>query len=369
VSADRLFHRQLLSGDRRRHLHDRPLAGGPDGDYEPGPRELPVRSLPNPFYPGYRVPTLRRPSSLPDLDVVHCHGPAPVGLLGRYYAHANDLPAIYTHHTPIEEYFEQSVGREAIAGALSRLYVPLETALLASFDVVTASTARIDRDVEHVPLPVGIDTDFFEPTATDWYPEATVIGYSGRLSLEKHVEHVLQVAERLDEYQFVVVGEGPRRDQLEREAPANVELRDFLPREDLPTFYSSLDAFVTASTGDTLGLSTLEANACGTPVVAADVPPFDQTIGPENGARYAHGDLEAMADAIESCLTDPHPRESGVAVPTRPPAGRRASERSRRRLVAVGRYGRVTVPTCPLRPRPHAAQIDRKSPRRVPSRR
>ena len=275
----------------------------PDGDYEPGPREFPVRSLPNPFYPGYRIPTVRRPASLPDLDVVHCHGPAPVGLLGRYYAHAHDLPAIYTHHTPIEEYFEQSVGREAIAGALSRLYVPLETALLASFDVVTASTARIDRDVEHVPLPVGIDTEFFEPTATDWYPDETVIGYSGRLSLEKHVEHILHVAERLDEYRFVVVGEGPRRDRLEREAPANVELRDFLPREDLPTFYSSLDAFITASTGDTLGLSTLEANACGTPVVAADVPPFDQTIGPENGARYAHGDLDAMAEAIESCLT------------------------------------------------------------------
>jgi len=57
---------------------------------------------------------------------------------------------------------------------------------------------------------------------------------------------------------------------------------------------------ITASTGDTLGLSTLEANACGTPVVAADVPPFDQTIGPENGARYAHGDLDAMAEAIEN---------------------------------------------------------------------
>jgi glycosyltransferase involved in cell wall biosynthesis len=274
----------------------------PDGDYEPGEREVPVRSVPNPFYNGYRIPTFRRPSTLPELDVVHCHGPAPVGILGRYYARKHDLPAIYTHHTPLEEYFEQSVRFTSVANALSRLYVPLENAFLRSFDVVTASTERIDRDVEHVPLPVGIDMEFFRPTEADWYPDRTVIGYSGRLSMEKNVEQVLRVAEELPEYAFVVVGEGPRRESLERNPPDNVEIRDFLPREELPTFYSSVDAFVTASTGDTLGLSTLEANACGTPVAAADVPPFDRTIGPDNGERFPHGDVRAMADAIETCL-------------------------------------------------------------------
>ncbi|MFC5135901.1 MULTISPECIES: glycosyltransferase [Haloferacaceae] len=275
----------------------------PDGDYEPDEREIPVRSLPNPFYKGYRIPTYRRLSTLPELDVVHCHGPAPVGMLGRYYARKHDLPSIYTHHTPLEEYFHQSIGIASVASALSRLYVPFENAFLRTFDVVTASTKRIDRDVEHVPLPVGIDMDFFEPTAEDWYPERTVIGYSGRLSMEKNVEEILRVAEVLPEYRFVVVGEGPRREALERDAPNNVELRDFLPREDLPTFYSSIDAFVTASTGDTLGLSTLEANACGTPVAAADVPPFDQTIGPDNGERFERGDFGGMAEAIETCLS------------------------------------------------------------------
>ncbi|RAW45190.1 glycosyltransferase family 4 protein [Halorubrum sp. 48-1-W] len=274
----------------------------PDGDYEPDEREIPVRSLPNPFYEGYRIPTYRRLSTLPELDVVHCHGPAPVGMLGRYYARKRGLPSIYTHHTPLEEYFHQSVGVASVAAVLSRLYVPLENAFLRTFDVVTASTNRIDRDVEHVPLPVGIDMDFFEPTAEDWYPDRTVIGYSGRLSMEKNVEEVLRAAEALPEYRFVVVGEGPRREALERDAPANATIRDFLPREDLPTFYSSVDAFVTASTGDTLGLSTLEANACGTPVAAADVPPFDQTIGSGNGERFTLGDLDGMVDAIETCL-------------------------------------------------------------------
>jgi glycosyltransferase involved in cell wall biosynthesis len=274
----------------------------PDGDYEPGDREIPVRSVSNPFYPGYRIPLTRRPSTLPDLDVVHCHGPAPIGLLGRYYARKHDLPSIYTHHTPLEEYFHQNVKFESVANALSRLYVPFENAFLEGFDIVTASTERIERTVEHVQLPVGIDMDFFRPTDEDWYPDRPVIGYSGRLSMEKNVSEILRVAERLPEYDFVIVGEGPYRDCLEREAPDNVELREFLPREELPIFYSSIDVFLTASTADTLGLSTLEANACGTPVAATDVLPFEQTIGEDNGERFAYGDLEAMVDAIETCL-------------------------------------------------------------------
>ncbi|WP_254530434.1 glycosyltransferase [Natrinema gelatinilyticum] len=284
----------------------------PDGDYEPGDREIPVRSLPNPFYAGYRIPLTKRPSTIPDLDVVHCHGPAPIGVLGRYYAWKNDLPTIYTHHTPLEEYFHQSVKLESVAGTLSRGYVPLENAFLETFDVVTASTERIDRSVEHVQLPVGIDMDFFQPTEEDWYPDQTVIGYSGRLSMEKNVHEILRVAEERSEYDFVIVGEGPYRDRLERTAPDNVEIRSFLPREELPIFYSSIDTFLTASTADTLGLSTLEANACGTPVAAADVPPFDRTIGADNGERFEYGSLESMVDAIETCLaTD---RETRVAV-------------------------------------------------------
>jgi glycosyltransferase involved in cell wall biosynthesis len=274
----------------------------PDGEYEPEERELPVRSVPNPFYNGYRIPLYRRLSTMPELDVVHCHGPAPVGLLGRYYGWKRDLPTIYTHHTPIEEYFEQSVKSRRLANALRSAYVPAENAFLSTFDVVTASTERIDRDVEHIQLPVGVDTEFFQPTDEDRFSEHPVIGYTGRLSMEKQVAEIVNVARELPEYDFFIVGEGPRRDWLDRHSPENVTIRDFLPREQLPELYSSLDVFVTASTGDTLGLSTLEANACGTPVAAADVPPFTKTIDEANGERFEHGDTDAMVAAIESCL-------------------------------------------------------------------
>ncbi|SDJ93863.1 Glycosyltransferase involved in cell wall bisynthesis [Halovenus aranensis] len=285
----------------------------PDGDYDPRDRELPVSSLPNPFYQGYRIPLFRRPSTLPALDVVHCHGPGPVGLLGRYYARRDDLPTVYTHHTPVEEYFDQGVKFESVADALARLYLPMEETYLGSFDAVTASTERIDRNVDHVQLPVGIDLEFFEPTQERWYENRTVIGYSGRLSKEKNVDEILRVARHLPEYDFVIVGEGPHADVLKRDPPANVQFSEFLPREELPIFYSSIDTFVTASTADTLGLSTLEANACGTPVAATDAAPFDETIQPENGERFAYGDIEAMVTAIEHCLDGNRDTRGAVA--------------------------------------------------------
>ena len=284
----------------------------PDGDYQPAALELPVKSLPNPFYPGYRVGLVRRPSTLPAFDIVHAHGPGPVGLLGLYYARTHDTPSVYTHHTPIEEYFHQSIRSRRVAAVLKRLYVPIENRVLGQFDTVTTSTAQMNRDVDPIKLPVGVDLEFFRPRETASLDGQTLIGYSGRLSMEKNVSEILRVAERLSACDFLIVGEGPQRETLEVQAPDNVVFRDFLPRERLPEFYSALDVFVTASTADTLGLSTLEANACGTPVAAADVPPFVETIGPENGARFEYGNTAAMAAAIERCLAGTWETRRGV---------------------------------------------------------
>ena len=275
----------------------------PASDHEPDDREIPVRSLPNPFYSQYRVPLYRRLSTLPDLDVVHCHGPASTGLMGRRYAGKRGVKSVYTHHTPVEDYFVQGLKLESLSAVAGRLYVAYENRFLDSFDCVTASTSRIRRDVAPRKLPVGIETDTFHPVEDSRFErDEPTVGYSGRMTRNKNVDEILRLAERMPEARFELVGEGPVRDALERAAPDNVRFRDFLPREDLPAYYSALDVFVSASTCDTLGLSTLEANACGTPVAAADVSPFDETIGETNGARFAYGDLDDMERAVEECL-------------------------------------------------------------------
>ncbi len=276
----------------------------PESSHEPDDKEIPVKSLPNPLYWQYRLPLYRRISTLPELDVVHCHGPASTGIMGRRYAKKNDAKLVYTHHTPVEDYLVRGLKSEKLANLAGKLYVAYENRLLQSFDCVTASTSRIRRKVEPRKLPVGLEMDFFQPTDEKLFEDEKrpVIGYSGRMSKKKNIGEVLKLAEQMENCRFVLVGEGPSRSTWEKKAPENVEFRDFVDREELPKYYSSMDVFITASTCDTLGLSTLEANACGTPVAAADVEPFSRTIQYENGARFDYGDIDDMEEAVRDCL-------------------------------------------------------------------
>lgn len=275
-------------------------------EYSPENNEIPVKSISNPFYEGYNVPVSVSSKNFPeDLDIVHCHSPATLGIAGRVHAYRNNIPTVYTHHTPLEEYFVQAVKSNLLAGLLGKIYVPLETRLLNSFDQVTASTDDISRNVDTRKIAVGIDLEFFQPQQKSFVDELDlekpIIGYSGRISQEKNIEEIIDIADKV-EGSFLIVGEGPQKEKLIDEAPENVKFMDFIEREKLPEFYSGIDLFITASTGDTLGLSPLEANACGTPVVAPNVFPFNKTLNSQNGERYSRDKKESMGQKIEEAL-------------------------------------------------------------------
>lgn len=275
-------------------------------EYEPEENEIPVSSISNPFYEGYNIPISIRSKNFPDnLDIVHCHSPASIGVAGRLHAYRNNISTVYTHHTPLEEYFIQAVKNRLIANLLGKIYVPLENQLLKSFDRVTASTDKIPRNVETNKLAVGIDLEFFQPQNNSFVNELElekpIIGYSGRLSPEKNIDEVIEIADEV-KGSYLIVGEGPQKEKLIKKAPDNVKFMDFLDREKLPEFYSGIDLFITASTGDTLGLSPLEANACGTPVVAPNVYPFNNTLNSQNGEKFSREKERDMISKINKTL-------------------------------------------------------------------
>jgi glycosyltransferase involved in cell wall biosynthesis len=78
---------------------------------------------------------------------------------------------------------------------------------------------------------------------------------------------------------------------------------------DLPTWYAHAALFAFPSTQETFGLPVLEAMACGTPVVAADIPALREIGG--DAARYAPPrNAEELATALRQLLTDPDLRET-----------------------------------------------------------
>lgn len=80
------------------------------------------------------------------------------------------------------------------------------------------------------------------------------------------------------------------------------------PRVDLPLYYQASDLCVQCSKAEGLGLSPLEALACGIPVIATAVGGLKYTVIPgETGLLVSVGSSQKLAEAIEYAIT--HPRE------------------------------------------------------------
>lgn len=114
--------------------------------------------------------------------------------------------------------------------------------------------------------------------------EEVLIGFVGRLTEQKGIEHLLEAAERLcKKYQdiaFILVGEGDLRQQLEHQA-ATLGLSRVMfvgYQRDIPRFLEMFDMFVLPSLWEGLPVSVLEAMAAARPVVATGVSGTQEVV-------------------------------------------------------------------------------------------
>lgn len=127
-----------------------------------------------------------------------------------------------------------------------------------------------------------------EPLRASWQAEddTPVALYVGRIAAEKNIPLVLRTFHRLQkknpQLRCVLVGDGPRREQLEKENPQFVWAG---PQRgaDLARYYASADLFLFASTTETFGNVILEAMASGLTVASYDYAAASLLI--ENGVN------------------------------------------------------------------------------------
>jgi len=292
----------------------------PQSDHEPTAGEYPVRSLPFPFYDGYRLGMPQIPSAVRDADVVHAHTPFSLGMAGKRLARKIDAPLVASYHTPTGEYAEYVSFSETIRSAVRTSAEEYERWYLDHAQMVITPSERaaeyiggLGVDVSVTVLSNGVDTDFFKPPESSDFRErydlsdGPLVGYTGRHGHEKCLGDILTACEGLD-VTVVFGGDGPARETLESAAATSdldVRFLGFLDRQELPELYAALDVFAFPSPVETQGLVALEANCCGTPVAGVDAGALRDTIEEgTTGYSYEKGDMDGFQRAIGRVIDD-----------------------------------------------------------------
>jgi glycosyltransferase involved in cell wall biosynthesis len=167
-------------------------------------------------------------------------------------------------------------------------------------------------------VPQGVDPERFRPGPADvaWRarlssdPSEPIIGVVGRVDPEKGIRTVLRSMTMLDgpaERSHLAVVGAPARDDGTYESELKAEAEGVLgdrcrfvgPVDEVPAMLRSLDVLVNASTSEPFGLSVLEAQACGVPVIgtaSGGIPEF-VTDG-ETGLLVAPDRPDALAEGL-----------------------------------------------------------------------
>ncbi|MBI5022145.1 MAG: glycosyltransferase family 4 protein [Ignavibacteriales bacterium] len=141
-----------------------------------------------------------------------------------------------------------------------------------------------------------------------------LIGYFGRLKKYKSVDHLLQafvrIKRELPDASLVIVGDGDYRLQLESLANAlgissSVRFTGYVSEEEKVRLLQEMLFMVNTSAKEGWGLTVIEANACGTPVVGSNVPGLRDAIkNDETGLLYEYGNIEELSYKMLSLLKD-----------------------------------------------------------------
>lgn len=258
-------------------------------------------------------------------DVVHVTTPGPVGLSGLAAAKLLGIPLVGSYHTELGPYALHLTKDVVVAEALD-LYVfwfyRQCASVLAPTRGVAAALAERGFGARTLVWGRGVDTARFSPDRRSEELRGRLLGEGGelmllsvgRLSEEKRVHVLLEAFARLRDdlrgLRLAVVGDGPARDELGRDAPSGVTFLGELRGDELAAVYASADVFCFPSTTDTFGQVLIEAGASGLPVVAAAAGGALDLVGHgETGLLVPPDDPGALADALRELALDPALRQ------------------------------------------------------------
>lgn len=283
-----------------------------------------VPSIAIPGRAEYRLPVALSPRVRRDLaafapHVVHVSSPDIAGHRAVSWARRHRLPILASVHTRFEtypRYYNMAFLEPVLEAVLRRFYRRCDALVAPSESMAQVLRAqRMNYDIDIWSR--GVDRDVFHPGRRDtaWRQslgiadDEVVIGFLGRLVMEKGLDvfsdSIDQLARRGVAHRVMVVGEGPAHDWFTERLPQAV-FTGFQGGADLGRAVASMDVLFNPSVTETFGNVTLEAMACGVPVVAAAATGSQSLVDDGvSGRLIAPGAVRQFAEALRAYVEDP----------------------------------------------------------------
>jgi O-antigen biosynthesis alpha-1,3-mannosyltransferase len=214
-------------------------------------------------------------------------------------------------HSPIRyawdmqhQYLEQSGLSKGLKSFIVRFllhYVRLwDYRTAAGVDAFAANSAYIARrimkvyrrEAEVIYPPVAIDNFQIEERKEDFYLTAS------RMVPYKKMDLIAEAFSRMPEKKLIIIGDGPEMDKVRAKAGSNVELLGYRDNAALRSHLQRAKAFVFVAEED-FGIVPVEAQACGTPVIAFGRGGVAETVIPgKTGILFYEQSAESLAGAV-----------------------------------------------------------------------
>jgi phosphatidylinositol alpha 1,6-mannosyltransferase len=284
-----------------------------------------------PTYEGLRIPFLpilpfRRLLKKVDPDIIHIHSPVVLGNIAQIVAGSLRKPVVVTnHYLPIN--MSRAFSSDPLFG---KTFMTVSYSYLVHFcnrcEYVTAPTiTALNLLYEHglrapaQAISNGVDLKKFSPGDRDkrlWQhfklpKDRPLILSVNRLSQEKRIDVLIEaVAKMTQDAHIVIASTGPAEAGL-RSQVEELNLKDkvsflgYIRDTDLAPLYRLADVFAIPSEAELQSLATMEAMACGRPVVAADAYALPELVHHEiNGFLFQRGNSDEMAHYLDTLVRD-----------------------------------------------------------------
>lgn len=245
-----------------------------------------------------------------EFDVIDGHYVYPDGVAAVALGRAFNRPVVLTARgSDITQFPDYTFPRHMIQWAMRQA-----SALISVSNGLKSAMVELGAQPEKITvLRNGVDLELFRPLdprpiRTRWSITGTMLLSVGHLIQRKGHHIAIKALADLPGCTLAIVGDGPEKTRLkalatEQGVDRRVIFCGSQPHADLPSFYSAADLSILSSSREGWANVLLESMACGTPVVASNIPGNSEVVqSTVAGEIVTHNTSACFAETINRVL-------------------------------------------------------------------